>query len=568
MTGRNQGLNAPPRSTRGVEFFENQALARARMRLGVLTMFVFAAFTSVGLRLADISIAVQADSEQQTYQPVERARHRAEIVDRRGRLLARNVDVVSLGADPRDVGDAVDVAQQLMPLLPNADEDTLVRRLSSDRHFVWLQRRISSQLYYDIHSLGLPGMRFVEEQRRIYPYRENLSHLVGFSNIDGEGLSGLELGFNDDLQSQDEPVVLSVDLRIQHALRDELASAMEEFGARAAAGVVLNVNTGEVLGLVSLPDFDPHAPGSASEAQRLNRVTGAVYELGSVMKPITMAQALELELVAPDDLFDVSEPLEVANYTIRDFHRILEPISVTEILSESSNIGTAQIASLIGRERQQGFLRELGLLDRLPVEMPGAAHPLVPSNWGPAEIATISFGHGLSISPLHLASATAALVNGGYLVEPTFRARGAYDIIPRARVISEDTSILMREMMRAVVTDGTGGNADVPGYEVAGKTGTSDKPRPGGGYDPTRLISSFVAVFPASEPEILVFALLDEPHATADTHGYATGGWTVAPAVGRIIERIAPFAGVMPADIEARSELVASDGLHATLLPQ
>jgi len=553
---------------RDSEYFENQALGRARMRLGLLTMCVFGAFMTVGLRLADISIAAQANVEAPTLTVVERARHRAELVDRRGTLLARNVDIVSLGADPRDIWDPVVAARSMLPYLPNADEDTLVRRLSSNRHFVWLERRITPQQHYDIHNLGLGGMRFVEEQRRVYPYRNTFSHLVGYSNVDGEGLSGLELGLNDRLQSQDDPVAISIDLRVQHALRDELTAAMNEFSALAAAGVILDVNTGEVLALVSLPDFDPHDPSSGSDIARLNRVTGGVFELGSVVKPLTIAQALEEDLVTPDTMFDVSQPLLIAGHRIRDFHRIDEPIPVREILGESSNIGTADIAALIGRDRQQAFLREAGFFDQQDIEMPGAAHPLVPTNWGPMETATISFGHGMSVTPLHLATAISALVNGGYMIEPTFTRREPGEQIERRRIISEETSIQMRELLRYVVTDGTGGNADVPGYEVAGKTGTSEKPAPGGGYDRNRLLSSFVGAFPASDPQYVIFAMLDEPHATADTYGFATGGWTVAPAVGRVIERVAPLLGVMPVDMQARSELAAAETELATLSPQ
>ncbi len=566
-----QSTHIPSKSRwagRGEELFEDRALSRARMRLGLLTMCIFAAFTSVGLRLADISIAARANLEQPEVTVVERARHRAELVDRRGNLLARNVEIVSLGADPRNVWDPVDTAHQILSYLPQTDEDTLVRRLSSARHFVWLERRITPQQHYDIHSLGLGGMRFVEEQRRVYPHRNMLAHLVGYANVDGEGLSGLELGFNETLQREEGPVALSIDIRVQHALRDELAAAMAEFRALAAAGVVMNVNTGEVLALVSLPDFDPHDPAAGGSDARLNQITGGVYELGSVVKPLTIAQALELDLIAPEMMFDVSQPLRVAGHPIRDLHRIREPIPMRDVLGQSSNIGTAQIAALIGRDQQRDFLQEIGFLDRQAIDMPGAARPLVPQNWGPLETATISFGHGLSVTPLHLTAGIAALVNGGYLVEPTFAPHEEGARVPRRRVISEATSARMRALMRYTVTDGTGGNADVPGYEVAGKTGTSEKPAPGGGYDRDRLLSSFVGVFPASDPEIIVFAMLDEPQGTDETFNYATGGWTVAPAVGRVIERIAPLVGVMPVDMEARSATAAENQQFATLSPQ
>ncbi len=559
-------------TSRGAAYFENRAAGKARTRLGVLCTFVFIGFSALGIRITDLTMAVQADDTGQITVATTAARHRAELVDRNGRLLAQNVENIVLAANPRDVWDPVVVAQQIRTVMPELEEGPLVRRLSDrSREVVYLAWRLSPQQRFAIHSLGLPGVVFRDEQRRLYPQGNSLAHLVGYARDDGEGRAGVELGLNEEIQNAREPVALSVDLRVQHALRDELSAAMEEFGARAAAGVVLNVNTGEVLGLVSLPDFDPHAPGDPTGGNYLNRVTGATFDLGSVIKPITIAQALDLDLVTPETIFNVRGPYEVAGHEIRDFHRIYEPIDVREVLAESSNIGTAQIAALIGRDRQRALFERLGLLDRQAIEVAGAARPIVPSNWGPLETATISFGHGLTLTPLHLATATAATVNGGYWVEPTFLRRGAGESIPRRRVFSTETSDTMRDLLRYVVTDGTGGNADAEGYEVAGKTGTAEKPGLQGGYDRNRLISSFVAVFPASDPEVIVFALLDEPHGNRSTGGYATGGATVAPAVGRIVERIAPFVGVMP--LEPDQEAVAGGQLitnahNATLSPQ
>lgn len=567
MTGA--GASESRYAGHGVEYFETRAAARARTRLGVLCTFVFMAFAMLGVRLTDLTLAAQAESTGVSSPTPVAARHRAELMDRNGRLLAQNVDNIVLAAQPRDVWDAVSEATAIREVLPDLDEATLVRRLSRrDLSEIYLAWRLTPQQRYDIHSRGLPGIVFREEERRLYPHRNSLAHLVGYASDDGEGRAGLELGLNSEIQAAREPLSLSVDLRVQHALRDELMSAMEEFSAQAAAGVVMNVNTGEVLGMVSLPDFDPHQPGDPSSTAYLNRASGATYDLGSVVKPLTIAHALDLDIVTPETIFDVSGPYEVASHRIRDFHHIPEPIDVREILAESSNIGTAQIAALIGRDRQRDLFAEMGLLDRLDVEIAGAARPIVPENWGPLETATISFGHGLTLSPLHLAAATAATVNGGWLVEPTFVRRAENARVPRRRIFSEETSDTMRDLLRYVVTDGTGGNADVPGYEVAGKTGTAEKPRPGGGYDRNRLISSFVAVFPASEPEIIVFALLDEPSGTRETGGYATGGATVAPAVGRIVERIAPFVGVLPTDMEARSQLAANEAAIVTLSPQ
>ncbi len=556
-------------TTRGAGYFELRASQRARSRLGVLCTFVFIAFSALGVRITDLTIAVQADDAGRTVVADTATRHRAELVDRNGRLLAQNVDNIVLAANPRDVWDPVVVAQRIREVLPELDEASLVRRLSDrTREVVYLAWRVSPHERFEIHSRGLPGVIFREEQRRLYPQSNTLSHLVGYARDDGEGHAGIELGLNEEILAARDPIALSVDLRVQHALRDELSAAMEEFSAQAAAGVVLNVNTGEVLGMVSLPDFDPHSPGDPGLTTHLNRATGATYDLGSVVKPLTIAQALDLNLVSPETVFDVSGPYEVASHEIRDFHRIWEPIDVREILAESSNIGTAQIAELIGRERQRALFDRLGLLERLPVEIAGAARPLVPSNWGSLETATISFGHGLTLTPLHLAAATAATINGGYWVEPTFVMRAPGDPIPRRRVFSQATSDTMRDLLRYVVTDGTGGNADALGYEVAGKTGTAEKPRPGGGYDRNRLVSSFIAMFPASEPEVIVFALLDEPRGNASTGGYATGGATVAPAVGRIIERIAPFVGVMPTEPDMGLQLLAARAIDVTLSPQ
>jgi cell division protein FtsI (penicillin-binding protein 3) len=360
----------------------------------------------------------------------------------------------------------------------------------------------------------------------------------------------VELSFDDLLRGGHDPLQLSIDIRIQHILHEELSRVATGFHAIGAAGVVLDVRTGEVLAMASLPDFDPNAPGAASADERFNRATLGIYEMGSVFKIFTMAMGLESGTIDLSSGYDTSKPIHIGGFTIRDYHAKSRWLSVPEIFMYSSNIGSAKIAADVGTETQEAFLSRLGMLQPASIELPEVGEPLYPSPWRPINTMTIAYGHGIAVSPLHLASAASAMINGGILRPATLLKRTPETVATGERVISDETSDEMRKLMRLVVEKGTGSFADVPGYLVGGKTGTADKAR-GGGYNEHSRIASFVGAFPINDPRYLVLVMADEPKPNASTHGYATGGWVAAPAVGRVIQRMALLLGMKPADEQA-----------------
>jgi cell division protein FtsI (penicillin-binding protein 3) len=474
-------------------------------------------------------------------------------VDRRGEILATDLRGASLFADAREIWDPADAARQLARVIPGLDADTVARRLSTGKAFVWIKRNISPAQQVAVRQLGLPSLHFREEPRRVYPNGRTASHVLGYVNVDNHGLAGLERGIEDTIierRNKGGVVELSLDLRVQHALEDELAAAMARFQAKAAAGIVMDVNNGEILGLSSMPDFDPNEPGSGQKDALFNRATLGVFEMGSTLKLFTMAAALDTGKASIASTYDVREPIAEGPFTIRDTHPQDRVLTMSEVLMHSSNIGTVMIARQAGADVQQAYLRRFGLLNAVPFELRESGAPLLPKNWGQIELATTSYGYGISVSPLHVAAATAALVNGGIHHKPTLLKRDSREVVPHTRVLLPETSARMREMMRMVVASGTGRQADVPGYPVAGKTGTAEK-QVGDGYDETRVRSSFVAVFPAKAPQYLVLVLLDEPKPSPETKGYATAGWTAAPTAGKVITRIAPMLNVPVAPIEA-----------------
>jgi len=477
---------------------------------------------------------------------------RADVVDRGGRLLATNLHAASLYADASQVRDAHAVAEQLLRILPALDADELLRRLESRQRFIWLKRGLTPRQQDAVNRLGIPGLHFRNEPLRIYPHGRLAAHVLGHTDVDGYGIAGVEKFFDRELRLRardDRSLELSIDLRVQHALRDELARASDRFKALGAAGVVMDVSSGEVLALASLPDFDPNHPSTSPETTRFNRATLGVYELGSVFKPFTVAMALDAGTVGLADGYDATKPIRISRFLIRDDHAKKRWLSVPEILIYSSNIGAAKMAMDVGGEGQQTFMRRLGLLRRPVLELPELGAPLSPERWRDVNIMTAAYGHGIAISPLQLASAFGALVNGGVLLPPTLRKADA-DLPVGQRVVTPRTSDLMRRLLRLVVTHGTGGKAEVPGFAVGGKTGTAEKAAVNG-YRRTALLSSFIAAFPMTEPRYVVYVLLDEPTGTKATYGFASAGWTAAPLAGRVIARIAPLLGVAPVDMQS-----------------
>ncbi len=514
------------------------------------------AFAVVAGRLVEVAaIASPHESDGRHAVRAERVdAERAAIVDRNGVLLASSLDTVALSADPQRVIEPVEAAESLARVLPDLDAETLRRRLTGTGRFVWIHRNLTPKQQAAVNHLGIPGLSFHERESRVYPQGELLSHVLGFTDVDNRGLAGIEKRFDERLRTRDEPLRLSIDVRMQHALHDELSRAVETYDAVGAAGVVMDARTGEVAALVSLPDFDPNRPAATPDEARFNRATLGVYELGSTFKIFNTAMALESGVTDMGGRYDASEPIRVARYTINDFHAKRRELSVPEIFIYSSNIGSAKMALEVGPAGQQAFMRKLGFLEPLDVELPETGRPQYPSKWRPINTMTISFGHGLSVTPLHLANGVATVLNGGRRLTPTLVAR---ESAPRGqRVLDPEVSRQVAKLMRLNTLEGSGGRADVPGYLVGGKTGTAEKAGQEG-YREKALVSSFVAAFPIEAPRYVVFAMFDEPKGNESTFNYATGGWTAAPAVGRVIARLGPMAGIGAAEVAGPDALPA-----------
>jgi cell division protein FtsI (penicillin-binding protein 3) len=469
---------------------------------------------------------------------------RAEVVDRNGVLLASNVRAVSLVANPQKIMNADQATAQLVSVLPGLDRAALQRTLSSDRGFVWIKRHLSPRQQDSVNRLGIPGLEFVDEERRVYPHGRLAAHVVGFTGVDNEGLEGIEKGLDESLVAGHD-VRLSIDTRVQHALRAELMASVEEFKAIGAAAIVMDAHNGEILGMVSLPDFDPGSMKKVADDRLFNRATLGVYEMGSTFKTFTTAAALESGAANLNDTYDARKPLQFAGHTIKDYHAKNRWLSVTEIFQHSSNIGSALMARETGTERQQNFLGALGLLERPSLEIPEVGAPILPTPWREISTMTIAYGHGIAVSPLQMVRAYGVVVNGGYDVAPTLLVRDDAERTAPKRILSEYTSHTMRGLLRLVVDEGTGRQAYAEGYLVGGKTGTAEKAGVGG-YRRNASLSSFVAAFPINDPRYVVFVALDEPQGTERTPNRAGAGWTAAPTASRVISRIAPLLSVAP----------------------
>ncbi|TYC51724.1 penicillin-binding protein 2 [Rhodobacterales bacterium] len=481
---------------------------------------------------------------------------RPDLLDRNGEILATDIKTSSLYAEPRRILDVDEAVEGLTRILPDLNEKVVRHRLESGAGFVWLKRELTPQKAEQVHNLGLPGIGFLSENQRFYPGGPTAGHIVGSTNVDNQGISGIEKYIDDEWLSElqalgfasdrsIEPVRLSVDLRVQHVVRDELVKAMERYKAIAAAGIVLDAKTGEVVAMSSLPDYDPNDRSQALEKSRLNRATGGVFEMGSVFKSFTVAMALDSGAVSINDSFDATRPIRAAGRTITDFHGKNRILSVPEIFIYSSNIGTAKMMLATGVARQKEFLTRLHLTERLKTELPENAAPLLPPKWNELAAMTISFGHGISVTPMQTAVAAAAILNGGTLLPPTFLPRSQEEVKTLGtQVVSPDVSRMMRYLFRLNVLSGSGRRADVPGYTVGGKTGTAEKIE-NGRYVSNKRRNSFLSAFPMDDPRYVVLVVVDEPKPEHDGIG-ATAGLNAAPTVGAIIRRSAPMLGVMP----------------------
>ena len=541
--------------------------AKTRGRIGI-TILVFAlGYSVIAARLVMFATSPEGHGGRRAavFEAVGTAR--PDILDRNGEILATDVRTPSLFGEPNRIIDVDEASELLTAVMPDIDATELRERLGSRRRFVWLRREITPAQRQQIHRLGIPGVGFLPENKRVYPNGAEVSHLIGHVNIDNQGSAGIEkwldgrgladlhmAGFaSEHLQN---PIELALDLRVQHALRDELIAARQKFKAVAVAGVLTNVRTGEIIAMVSVPDYDPNNPRDALDPTRINRLTTGVYEMGSTFKALTMAMALDSGKITLKSAFDARFPLQYGKHTIHDYHAQNRILTLPEIFTYSSNIGTARMAVSLGVEHHKWFLKKMGQLDRLRTELPESAEPLVPKRWMELNTVTIAFGHGLSVAPLQAMMAIGALVNGGNLIAPTFLKRSEEEAMALARrVIKPETSEKMRYLMRLNVEKGTASKADVKGYYVGGKTGTSEKVV-GGRYSKTKVLTTFTAVLPADQPRYALLVMLDEPQALPETHGFTTSGWNAVPVGGSIIGRIAPFLGIEP-----RFDLAPSDKL-------
>lgn len=553
----------------GLEHAFEQARARGRAeddtRLRIF--FVGAMFAAGFMTLAfgATKAAVFSDARGGGYAgPVGAAR--ADLVDRNGAMLAADLLHYGLYIDPREIWDTEEVRRALRASLPQLTAQRLERALKSKRR-TFVIGALTPEVRARIHSFGLPGVSFEPEERRVYPLGSTAAHLIGFSDTGGVGLAGAERALNDELRAaaaSQTAVPLSIDLRIQAALEDELYKAAAEFQPKGAVGIVTNVHTGEILGLASYPTFDPNHPGGATDAGRMNNAASVVYEMGSTFKAFTVAIGLDSGVANMASTFDARYPMQMGYRTIHDYHAARKILTLVEVFQHSSNIGTAKLAMSVGPQRMGQYFDALGLTRPAKVELKESARPLTPKKWDDDAVASTSFGHGINVTPLALAQAFGAVLNGGELKPLTIKKLPVGERPKGVRALSEQTSLQMLQIMRANVTGGSGKSANAPGLSVGGKTGTGEKYDPAiRGYSKKRQVSSFAAVFPTAGPieadRYFVLILMDEPHPSANTYGYSTGGWVAAPAAGRVIDRIAPFLGVQRRpELMERAPVVAS----------
>ncbi|MGO4705646.1 peptidoglycan D,D-transpeptidase FtsI family protein [Microvirga sp. 2MCAF38] len=533
---------------------------KSTARVGLVAFCFVGLFSTIGGRLVYLAMTSEPINSVRFSAASEISAARPDIVDRNGEMLATDVKTVSVFAEPRNIIDKDEAVELLTAVLPDLNARELRDKLGNRKGFVWIKREITPKQQAEVHRLGIPGVGFLPENKRVYPNGNAAAHVLGFANIDNVGIAGMEkyidsqglqdlngAGFN--IASTDlKPVQLSLDLRVQHALRDELEKGMAKYKAKATAGAVLNVNTGEIIALVSLPDFDPNNPVDALENDRINRMNVGVFEMGSTFKALTTAMALDSGKYTINSSLDARSGLRYGRFTIGDYHATHRVLTVPEVFIHSSNIGTARMALGIGVEGHKAFLRKMGQLTRLKTELPENAEPIVPGRWGELNTVTIAYGHGIAVAPLQAAMAVGALVNGGALITPTFLKRDEVAAHQDAlQVIKPETSEAMRYVMRLNASNpaGSASAVAIAGYFVGGKTGTAEKVVRGR-YSKDKNLTTFTAILPADKPKYIFLTIVDEPQALKETYGFSTAGWNAGPITGNIIERVAPLLGVQP----------------------
>lgn len=532
-------------------------LEQCRSRLILVLMAIGVAYLMLAVRVVDVTFFSSAVEQQiasglsktDKAKPLLASGKRSSIVDRNGILLAGSLSTRSLYANAALVKrfGIEKTAKALHQIMPDLDYTTLLEKLKSDKTFVYIKRHLTPHEQAKVNELGVPGLEFEDTSRRIYPMGRLFAHALGFVDVDNQGLSGLERYLNQDLMSSKNALELSLDHRVQHIMHDELSKGIEEFLAIGGIGIVMDIKNGELLSMVSLPDFDPNQPKTATPEARFNRVTQGVYEMGSTFKTFTTAMALNYGTTNIQKSYDTINPIRIGRFSITDSHPEGRWMTVPEIYVHSSNIGTVRIIQEVGIERQKRFLNKLGLFEKVTFESKELAAPLIPNPWHEVNMMTVSYGHGISVTPLHLVRAIGSLLGDGRLIKPTLlKQKDKQETnADSKKIIKSKVTKWMRKLMRFVVLYGTGRQADAAGYRVGGKTGTAEKVK-SGGYAGNDKIASFVGVFPSDDPQYLVLAMLDEPRGNKKTYGFATGGWVAAPVAGRVVSRMAPLYGMRP----------------------
>ncbi len=523
---------------------EKDALSVCRFRVMLAILGFFFVYAIITIRLFGVCVLSNIGTDHITREamhhdilPISPIK-RADIIDRNGALIATSLPTVNLFANPKKIINPHKAAQSLSKVLPELSYDDILPKLKRRGSFVYLKRNLTPSQQYDINALGIPGLEFEDGEKRIYPHSNLFAHIIGNTNIDNNGISGIERKLNERLTSSTIPLKLTIDLGVQDTIRELLLEGVTKYQAEAATAILMDVNSGEVISMVSVPDYNPNQAIRPDAKSTFNMATKGVYEPGSVLKVFNTAMSLESGKVKVADKFDATQPLKLKYNTIKDYRGENRWLSVPEILVYSSNIGSARMALQVGGDKQKEFMKKIGFFSELPIEVPEKGQPLVPNKWGEGTIATVAYGYGLAVTPLHVITAFSAMVNGGIYHEPTLVKRNYED--DGKRVISYNTSLSMRKLLRLVVEEGSGKRANVKGYEVAGKTGTANKLSAEGKYVDKKVRTTFVSAFPISNPKYALLLMLDEPKPIKETWGFVTSGWNTVPTAGKIIEAIAP----------------------------
>ncbi|MBY0281825.1 MAG: penicillin-binding protein 2 [Alphaproteobacteria bacterium] len=540
---------------------QRSLLEMARQRVFIAGSLVAVAYLLICGRLVDVMVLRSSKNVSHAVSEQIATLPRADIVDRNGEILATHLVTASIYANPKVILNAKEAAEKLAKVLPEVGFEVLYQRLSSAKGFVWLARHLPPKLQQAINQMGIPGVYLHKDHRRVYPYGRLASHALGYCGVDNNGLAGVEKFFDSQLLKSPEPLKLSLDIRVQHIVHDEMTKGISEFSAVGGNAMVMDIQTGELIAMVSFPGFDPNQPAQGPQEATFNRNTLGVYEPGSTFKILNTAIALESGSATLNSRYDASRPISIGRFTITDFRGLNRVVTLAEAFVHSSNIAAIKISQEFGIATQKAYLKKFGVFNTASLEIPEIGHPLIPTTWKEPTSMTVSYGYGISVTPLRLITTIGGVINSGVLPQATLLHKNdkAREATIRAnkekgQIISEKTSGIIRDLMRTAVKIGTSKKANIPGYDVMGKTGTAYKIQ-GKGYATGKARTTFfIGSFPHSSPRYIMLIMLDDPKPTKSTYGFATGGWNSTLIAGKIIERMGPILGVHVNASDAENE--------------